>query len=164
MITVKLKPFIKKAGFDLAKYLDETQEGLLNDYRNFDEDKVYILLETALTSFRLLGENIPSSKYPKRPTLYPRELFNIVDHTIPENWEIQIGELSKGVLARDLNLYTYEELEQLIELEQGVYAYPRELGLLGFSGYCEGIPEDIVRVGAYLEKIKIQQVDLNSDG
>lgn len=97
------------------------------EYADLTIGRVYAVIGIEANEYRLLNDV-------SQPYLYPPHLFEMIDDTIPLDWEIEWG----------------EEGEQ--------YAYPPELNRIGFfEDYFDGEVEAIVTFHRYLQKQSAQR-------
>lgn len=127
----------------------------------FKANKKYLVLECGLDDFRILAEKGRSSIH--RPYLYSSDLFNIIDDSIPQDWDLIFSDDREAVFPVNyFGIQTYADLKKLEQTKgQSIYTFPHELGLYGFTDYCDLKESVLERVGTYLEEIRQQQFEMN---
>lgn len=100
-----------------------------SDYYEFSEGRVYLVLGIETGDLRILGDT-------GRPFLYPQELFEFVDRSVPEDWLVRDDTPGK------------EEMGPEAFLEVGFY-----------EDFFDGDQKVKEKVFAYLERLRAEGSD-----
>ena len=127
-------------------------------FREFYPAHFYIVLNirgcnwfTILTEDRLKDLSVTN-----RPYFYPKQMFNIVDDSIPQDWNLVFfKEWDKSYSVQEFNIVTYVDVERVqAQYKKKMTLFPSRFPRNIFVWYCDDEPETNKMRAPYLEELE----------
>lgn len=124
-----------------------------------------VMAYTGSKYFTILTEDRSQDlRVTNHPYSYPKEMFLIVDDSIPQDWSLMFVKETETVYSvQDYNIQKYSDIEDLeVKIKKRVSLFPSQFDRFTLAQYCDYDRKVMSKVDPYLAIIRKKQSEMNN--